>query len=55
MHSHIGKYEIQRLLGKGATGSVWLATDAFASREVAIKVMDAMPSGWRCSAGAWCR
>ncbi len=44
MHSHIGKYEIQRLLGKGATSSVWLATDAFANREVAIKVMDAMPS-----------
>ena len=44
MHATIGKYEIQKLLGKGATGSVYLATDAFASREVAIKVMDAMPS-----------
>ena len=43
MHSHIGKYEIRKLLGKGATGSVWLANDAFAGREVAIKVMDAMP------------
>src|SRR6185369_2893753 len=43
MHSHIGKYEIQKLLGKGATGSVYLASDAFAGREVAIKVMDAMP------------
>ena len=40
MHSHIGKYEIQKLLGKGATGSVWLATDSFAGREVAIKVLD---------------
>jgi serine/threonine protein kinase len=44
MQSHIGKYEVQKLLGKGATGSVYLATDAFASRQVAIKVMDAMPS-----------
>ena len=44
MHSHIGKYEIQKLLGKGATGSVWLASDPFAGREVAIKVLDAMPS-----------
>jgi hypothetical protein len=44
MQSHIGKYAVQKLLGKGATGSVYLATDAFASRQVAIKVMDAMPS-----------
>jgi serine/threonine protein kinase len=44
MHAHIGKYEIQKLLGKGATGSVYLASDAFAGREVAIKVMDAMPN-----------
>jgi|CXWL01.1.fsa_nt_gi serine/threonine protein kinase len=43
MHAHIGKYEVQRLLGKGATGSVYLATDAFEGREVAIKVLDAMP------------
>jgi serine/threonine protein kinase len=44
MHASIGKYEIQKLLGKGATGSVYLASDAFAKREVAIKVLDAMPS-----------
>ncbi len=43
MHAHIGKYEVQKLLGKGATGSVYLATDAFEGREVAIKVLDAMP------------
>jgi serine/threonine protein kinase len=43
MHSHIGKYEIQKLLGKGATGSVWLGRDTFASRDVAIKVLDEMP------------
>ena len=44
MHATIGKYALQRLLGKGATGSVWLATDPFASREVAIKVLDEVPS-----------
>ena len=43
MLSHIGKYEIRKLLGKGATGSVYLAGDAFAGREVAIKVLDALP------------
>jgi serine/threonine protein kinase len=43
MYSHIGKYEVKKLLGKGATGSVYLATDAFAGRDVAIKVLDALP------------
>jgi hypothetical protein len=43
MHSHIGKYELHKLLGRGATGSVWLARDPFAGREVAIKVLDEMP------------
>jgi len=43
MHAHIGTYEIRKLLGRGATGSVWLATDPFAGREVAIKVLDEMP------------
>jgi eukaryotic-like serine/threonine-protein kinase len=44
MHQHIGKYEVHRLLGKGATGSVYLASDPFSQREVAIKVLDQMPS-----------
>src|SRR5688572_31359737 len=44
MNGHIGKYEVKSLLGKGATCSVYLATDSFASREVGIKVMDAMPN-----------
>jgi serine/threonine protein kinase len=43
MHANIGKYEIRGLLGKGATGSVYLASDPFEQREVAIKVLDAMP------------
>jgi len=34
---HIDKYEIVRLLGRGATSSVYLAYDAFTERQVAIK------------------
>lgn len=33
----IGKYEVRRLLGEGATSSVYLGYDPFAQREVAIK------------------
>ena len=33
----IGKYEVVRKLGEGATSSVYLARDPFANREVAIK------------------
>ncbi|HYL87853.1 MAG TPA: serine/threonine-protein kinase [Burkholderiales bacterium] len=40
MLSHVGKYEVKQLLGKGATGSVYLALDPFAQREVAIKVLE---------------
>jgi serine/threonine protein kinase len=40
----IGKYEIKRLLGEGATGSVYLAADPFGQRDVALKVMKTLPS-----------
>ena len=36
----IGKYEIQRALGKGATGMVYLARDSFTGREVALKTIE---------------
>ena len=36
----IGKYEIRRQLGKGATGTVYLAVDTFSGREVALKVIE---------------
>ena len=36
----IGKYDIQRLLGKGATGTVYHARDTFSGREVALKVIE---------------
>ena len=42
--THVGKYEVKRLLGKGATGSVYLAIDPFEQREVAIKVLEKLSS-----------
>ncbi|MBI1398110.1 MAG: protein kinase [Betaproteobacteria bacterium] len=35
----IGKYEVVRELGRGATSEVYLATDSFAGRQVAIKLV----------------
>jgi len=34
----VGKYQLIRELGKGATGKVYLADDPFAKRKVAVKV-----------------
>ena len=39
MPETIGKYRIVRLLGEGATGTVYLASDLFSERDVAVKVM----------------
>jgi eukaryotic-like serine/threonine-protein kinase len=36
----VGKYEIQTLLGKGATGTVYLAKDTFTGRQVALKTIE---------------
>jgi serine/threonine protein kinase len=36
----VGKYDIQKLLGKGATGTVYLARDTFTGREVALKTIE---------------
>ncbi|HEY6897367.1 MAG TPA: serine/threonine-protein kinase, partial [Rhodocyclaceae bacterium] len=35
----IGKYEVRQKLGEGATSTVYLAWDAFAQREVALKLI----------------
>ncbi|MCW8905226.1 MAG: hypothetical protein OQL22_15975, partial [Sedimenticola sp.] len=34
----IGKFQIRKLLGRGATASVYLAQDPFSNNEVAIKI-----------------
>lgn len=36
----IGKYDVQKLLGKGATGTVYLAIDTFSGKEVALKTLE---------------
>ena len=36
----VGKYDIHKLLGKGATGTVYLAKDTFSGREVALKTIE---------------
>jgi len=40
MAERIGKYEIKALLGKGASGSVYLANDGFSNADVALKVIN---------------
>src|SRR3954470_11861607 len=36
----IGKYDVQKSLGKGATGTVYLAKDTFTGRQVALKTIE---------------
>jgi tRNA A-37 threonylcarbamoyl transferase component Bud32 len=36
----VGKYDIRKILGRGATGTVYLATDTFSGREVALKTIE---------------
>ena len=36
----VGKYDIQKALGKGATGTIYLAKDTFTGREVALKTIE---------------
>ena len=40
LNLQIGKYDIQKLLGKGATGTVYLAIDTFSGKEVALKTIE---------------
>ena len=36
----VGKYDIQRALGRGASGTVYLAKDTFTGKEVALKTIE---------------
>jgi len=38
--NQIGKFQLIRMLGKGASATVYLALDTFSSKEVALKVLD---------------
>ncbi len=37
---NIGKYELKSQIGRGSSGTVYLATDSFTRNEVALKVLD---------------
>src|SRR3954469_25586493 len=36
----IGKFQLRKVLGKGASGTVYLALDTFSGNDVALKVLD---------------
>ena len=36
----VGRYEVLKMLGKGATGTVYLARDSFTGQEVALKTIE---------------
>ncbi|MEX0638288.1 MAG: serine/threonine-protein kinase, partial [Burkholderiales bacterium] len=36
----VGKYDVHKMLGKGATGTVYLARDTFSGRDVALKTIE---------------
>jgi len=40
VQTRVGKYELKKLLGEGASGKVYLALDTYANTEVALKVLD---------------
>ena len=40
MQTRVGKYELKKLLGEGASAKVYLALDTYANAEVALKVID---------------
>jgi len=40
MLGSVGKYELQKVLGKGASGTVYLGRDTFSNTLVAVKVID---------------
>ena len=40
MLEQLGKYKILKVLGRGASGTVYLATDTFRNIDIAVKVID---------------
>ena len=40
MMRQIGKFQLERVLGQGASGTVYLALDTFSGNNVALKVLD---------------
>jgi serine/threonine protein kinase len=40
VQTRVGKYELKKLLGQGASGKVYLALDTYARKDVALKIID---------------
>ena len=53
MKTHIGRFELKRLLGQGAQAQVWLAFDPRLEREVAIKQMKPVPQQEASAVQQW--
>ncbi|GAB4211354.1 MAG: hypothetical protein Fur007_01460 [Rhodoferax sp.] len=49
----LGRFELRRLLGRGAQAQVWLGFDARLEREVAIKIIDAQAGQDEASRAGW--
>jgi serine/threonine protein kinase len=49
----LGRFELRRILGKGAQSVVWLAFDPHLEREVAIKLMKVRPDASSLAVSQW--
>ena len=51
--SRVGRFELKRVLGRGAQATVWLAWDSRLDREVAVKLMPAQAASDDSSMNQW--
>ena len=51
--SRVGRFELKRVLGRGAQATVWLAWDSRLDRDVAVKLMPAPPGSDALSVNQW--
>ena len=51
--SRVGRFELKRVLGRGAQATVWLAWDSRLDRDVAVKLMPAPPGSDALAVNQW--